>query len=75
MGNFFLYTRRVACVTGALFTGGYAWRYIRTRQKKRLDQMRYDHVTKNLPTLEEWDSMGKGERYLVCRELDEANLV
>lgn len=53
MGNFFIYAQRIAGVTGALVTGGHAWRYVQTRQKKRLDQMRYDHITKKLPTLEE----------------------
>ena len=33
--------------------------------------MRYDHATKKLPTLEEWDAMGKGELYCVCRRMDE----
>jgi hypothetical protein len=71
--EFFFYARRMVGVTVVGVGGAYAWRYLRGRQKRRLDQLRYERETKRLPTLEEWDAMnlGRGEFSLrVSREKD-----
>jgi adenylosuccinate synthase len=51
--EFFLYARRMVGATGVGLGGAYAWRYVRRRQKRRLDHLSYEKETKRLSTLKE----------------------
>ena len=47
----FLYARRMVGAIGVGVGEAYAWTYVQKRQKRRLDQLRYEKETKKLPTL------------------------